>query len=148
MREPIARAARMDPEDLKFSGSSVRLSIQPQDLDNLARIDSVRHIEEYAPPKLLNNMALEIIRAKDTHDNVHLEGTGQIVAVCDTGFDKGSLSDVHPAFKNRVIKLYSLGRNKSNDPHGHGTHVAGSAVGDGQSNSMGGLIRGTAPKAK
>jgi len=148
VREPIAGAARMDPDDLKFSGNSVRLTVQPQDLDNLARIDSVRHIEEYAPPKLLNNVALGILQANNTHDMVHLEGTGQIIAVCDTGFDKGSLSDVHPAFKDRVIKLYSLGRNKANDPHGHGTHVAGSAVGDGQSNTMGGLIRGTAPKAK
>lgn len=148
VREPIARAARMDPDDLRFSGNSVRLIVQPQDLDNLARIDSIRHIEEYAPPKLLNNVALGILQASETHAIAHLEGSGQIIAVCDTGFDKGSISDVHPAFINRVVKLYSLGRNKSNDPHGHGTHVAGSAVGDGQSNTMGGPIRGTAPKAK
>jgi len=148
LREPIALAASMDPDDLHFTGNSVRLTVQPQDIDDLARIDGVRHIEEYAAPKLLNNVALGIIGASDTHAVVQLEGAGQIVAVCDTGFDKGSTSDVHPAFDNRVIKLYSLGRSKSNDPHGHGTHVAGSAVGDGQSEIMGGPIRGTAPKAK
>jgi hypothetical protein len=147
VREPIALAARMDPDDLEFSGKSVRLTVPSQDLNRLGRIDSVRHIEEYVPPKLHNNVALDIINASDTHDI--LEGEGQIIAICDTGFDKGSLSNVHPAFNNRLIKLYSLGRNnESNDPHGHGTHVAGSAVGDGQSNTMGGPIRGTAPKAK
>src|SRR5262249_17102855 len=51
----------------------------------------------------------------------------------------------------RVLKLYALGRPnpaKADDPHGHGTHVAGSALGDGNSPSMGGAIRGTAPQAK
>jgi serine protease AprX len=93
-----------------------------------------------------------------------LQGEGQIVTVCDTGFDKGSIEDVHPAFLGRVLKLYSLGRpdrvevaangeiqripGKSNDPNGHGTHVAGSVLGDGKSEAMGGYIRGTAPKAQ
>src|SRR6266581_1518046 len=66
----------------------------------------------------------------------------------DPGFDKGSTSDVHPAFTGRVTKLYDLGRtSKTDDPDGHGTHVAGSALGDGYSSTMGGAIQGTAPKA-
>ena len=68
--------------------------------------------------------------------------------MCDTGFDKGSLTNVHPAFANRVQKLYALGRSgKSNDPHGHGTHVAGSVLGDGHAAGHGD-VKGTAPAAK
>jgi hypothetical protein len=70
------------------------------------------------------------------------------VAVADTGFDTGSRINVHPAFKGRVKKLYGLGRpGISDDPHGHGTHVAGSVLGDGVSATEGN-IRGTAPKAR
>src|SRR5439155_9321918 len=66
-----------------------------------------------------------------------------------TGFDKGSTTNVHPAFKGRVAKLYALGRpGKKNDPDGHGTHVAGSVLGAGNSTSLGIKVRGTAPKAK
>jgi hypothetical protein len=77
-------------------------------------------------------------------------GDGQVVAVADTGFDRGSPANAHPAFTGRVAKLYALGRtspDKTDDPHGHGTHVAGSVLGDGNSASMGGAIQGTAPRA-
>lgn len=147
VRQQVATAARLSPGDLEFSSHSVRLSVQPQYLEDLAKIDTLRHIEEYVAPKLFNNVAAEVLAA-DTVHGIGLEGANQVIAVCDTGFDKGSTTDVHPAFTNRVIKLYALGRAIANDPNGHGTHVAGSVLGDGTSASMGGAIRGTAPKAK
>src|SRR5262249_57587445 len=55
-----------------------------------------------------------------------------------------------PAVTGRMRKLYALGRTnpaKTDDPHGHGTHVAGSVLGDGNSASVGGIIQGTAPRA-
>lgn len=148
LRERIASAARVDPQSLQFSSNSVRLSIQPQYLEDLAHIDEVRHIEEYITPQLFNNKALEILQADKVHTDVRLEGEGEIVAVADTGFDKGTMDDVHPAFTGRVVRLYALGRTTATDPDGHGTHVAGSVLGDGHSQTMGGTIRGSAPKAK
>ena len=148
VRDRIAAAARVNPTELQFSSNSVRLSIQPQYLGDLASIDEVRHVEEYVPPQLFNKVALEVINADKTHSTAALEGENQVVAVCDTGFDKGSTTNVHPAFTERVLKLYNLGRASASDPDGHGTHVAGSVLGDGKSETMGGLIRGTAPKAK
>jgi serine protease AprX len=147
LRQQLADAARLNIEDLQFGSHSIRLSVQPQYLEDLAKIDRVRSIEEHVVPKLCNNVAVGVLKADRVHSS-GLEGANQTIAICDTGFDKGSTSNVHPAFQNRVVKLYALGRSTANDPDGHGTHVAGSVLGDGTSTSMGGAIRGTAPKAK
>ncbi|MBD0344646.1 MAG: S8 family serine peptidase [Coleofasciculus sp. Co-bin14] len=148
LRDRVATAARLNAEDLEFSSNSVRLTVQPRYLEDLAQIDEVRHIEEFVPRQLFNNVAIQVLNAVQTHNTVNLQGENQVVAVADTGFDKGSTTDVHPAFTNRVVKLYPLGRSTANDPNGHGTHVAGSVLGDGNSQQMGGSIQGTAPKAK
>jgi serine protease AprX len=151
VRDKLAAAAHIDPGDLQFGIHKARLNVQGRYLTDLAKIDEVRHVEEVIPMKLHNDIARGLLRVGIPLPNpgVALEGEGQVVAVADTGFDKGSTTDVHPAFVGRVQKLYALGRvNKTNDPDGHGTHVAGSVLGDGFSATMGGPIRGTAPKAR
>jgi serine protease AprX len=151
VREKVAEAARIDPEDLQPSGQKVRLVVQSKYLPDLADIDEVRHIEKVVPYKLSNDIARRILRAEldDANPEVAGEGEGQVVAVTDTGFDRGSTADVHPAFLGRVANLYALGRpNKANDPNGHGTHVAGSVLGDGHSERLGLSVRGTAPQAR
>jgi hypothetical protein len=150
VRANIARAAGLDVDDVKITGNKVRLTVSSRSLPTLAEIDEVRSIEKVSPKKLQNDVARGILRVGlPLPDSTVLEGAGQIVAVCDTGLDKGSTTNVHPAFKGRVAKLYALGRpGKKNDPDGHGTHVAGSVLGDGDSPTLGIKIRGTAPKAR
>jgi len=150
VRTRIAQASRLDPDDLQVSSNKIRLTVRPQALEDLAAIDEVKTIQKVPENKLFNNVALGIIGADRTHNDSNLKGEGQVIAICDTGFDKGDTTNVHPAFVGRVLKLYgSSGRNgKKNDPNGHGTHVAGSVLGDGYSATMGGSIRGTAPAAK
>ena len=149
LRTKIAAAARLSPADLKMSRHKVRLQVQERYLDDLAAIDEVRHLEEVPEVKLFNNVARSILNAHVVLNGTAFEADGQIVAVNDTGFDMGSTTNVHPAFTGRVLKLVALGRpNRADDPEGHGTHVAGSVLGNGNSNTMGGSIQGTAPKAK
>src|SRR6185295_6272352 len=127
----------------------VRLHVQERYLNDLAAIDAVRHVEEVPSVKLFNNVARPILNAQVVMGGTTFAGDGQIVVVNDTGFDKGSTTNVHPAFTGRVVKLVALGRpGQSDDPEGHGTHVSGSVLGNGNSASMGGAIQGTAPKAK
>ena len=151
VKKDIAAAAGVDADDVQVGRRKVRLTVQEGELPKLAALDEVHHIEEVPTRQLFNNVARPILDAEVVVNGTHYQGDGEIIAVADTGFDKGSTSNVHPAFTGRVAKLYALGRTspaKRNDPHGHGTHVAGSALGDGHSASMGGAIQGTAPRAR
>jgi subtilisin family serine protease len=144
----IAAAAHLAPAQVRVLRGKVRVVVKARRLADLAALEEVRHIEEIVPRKLQNTVARKVLRMPGGNTPAGGEGEGEIVAVADTGFDKGSTTDVHPAFKGRVKKLYALGRpGLKNDPDGHGTHVAGSVLGDGVSSTEG-AIRGTAPKAK
>jgi serine protease AprX len=150
LKKQIAAAARLSLDDLEVGRDKVRVSVQERYLNDLAALDQVRSIEEVPRRKLFNNVARTILHAQVVVNGTTYEGKGQVIAVADTGFDKGSTTNVHPAFTGRVAKLYALGRTnppKANDPHGHGTHVAGSVLGRGNSPAMGGAIYGAAPKA-
>ncbi len=148
LKAKIAAAARVNPDDLEMGRHKVRLHVQDRYLDDLAALDEVRHMESAPVYRLYNNVARPILHADVVISGTTYAGAGQLVVVNDTGFDKGSTTDVHPAFTGRVKKLVPLGRSTADDPDGHGTHVAGSVLGDGNSPKMGGKIQGTAPKAK
>nr|MBC7245292.1 S8 family serine peptidase [Chloroflexota bacterium] len=115
--------------------------------DEIAALPEVAVMEEYVPPKLHNDVARVLLGIdRPAHPNptadIPQTGEGQIVAVADTGLDAR-----HPDFQGRIAGVVAWGRpNDPSDPHGHGTHVAGSVLGDGS--ASGGHIRGTAPKAK
>lgn len=146
--EDVARAAGLDAHSLQPSGQKIRTMVDRTRLRAIAALDEVRHIEKVFDPTLSNDVAIGIMRTDVVHQrNPALRGAGQIVAVCDTGFDVGKEDDVHPAFTGRVTKLYALGRTgTADDPHGHGTHVAGSILGDGNAQNHG-QVTGSAPQA-
>jgi serine protease AprX len=147
VRNNIAAAAGVDASQLQAGRGKVRLTIEERRLDNIAAIDEVRSIEKFFPPRPTNDIARRILTVDQAQAANAMRGEGQIVCVCDTGFDRGDTIDVHPAFTDRVIKLYPLGRNSASDPDGHGTHVCGSVLGDGVAED-GTVIRGAAPAAR
>jgi serine protease AprX len=148
--EKIAEAAQVSPDLIQVGRNKVRLTVKARQLDALANVDGVRTVEEVRPRKLLNNVARKILGAPVVGAaNPSFFGEGQIVAIADTGFDRGSTTDTHPAFTGRVQKLYPLGRpNDATDTDGHGTHVCGSVLGNGTSAILNISIQGTAPEAK
>ena len=149
IRDKLAAAVNLDASDLSPTRHKIRLNVEANQLNALASIDEVRHVEEVAPMKLHNDIARQILNVEPPpNPGTIIEGDGQTVAVADTGFDTGSTTDVHDAFTGRVAQLYALGRATANDPNGHGTHVAGSVLGDGNSAALGHAVRGTAPSAQ
>lgn len=116
-------------------------------IEELAMLPEVAIIEEYVPPELHNDVARNLLGIDpDASGNptqpLPFTGQGEIIGVADTGLD-----DTHPDFQGRIVRISPLGRpGDASDPDGHGTHVAGSVLGNGSSSS--GQIRGTAPDAQ
>ncbi|MFI8835037.1 S8 family serine peptidase [Streptomyces afghaniensis] len=148
VRQRIAAAAGISPDDLYPARDKLRVEVPEESLAALTAMDEVRQIEEVPERSLYDGVARPILHADVLVDGTPQQGEGQIVAVADTGFDLGSTTNVHSAFTGRVARLYALGRpTRADDPDGHGTHVAGSVLGDATSAAMGGAVQGTAPRA-
>jgi subtilisin family serine protease len=81
-----------------------------------------------------------------------LTGAGQVVALADSGLGNGQMDDPHPDLRSqpgqmpKVIMLSSwAGREKPDDPNGHGTHMAATIAGTGAASN--GKFAGLAPGA-
>ena len=135
----------------RSSGSN--WSTRPADRCWLRLLPPPRRPPTFAPDTLLG--ALDV-------PDTRLDGTGQIIAVSDTGLDTG-LNDgkLHPDFRGRVAFLKSwpvnpswqsylkhpgAGDDAADRNSGHGTHVAGLALGSGAASQA--RLRGVAPGAR
>src|SRR5262249_18953519 len=113
-------------------------------LDELAMQPEVDTVAEHKEPKLYNDysrrlLAIDAATGANPSSFITQDGTDQIIAVADTGID-----DAHPDFQGRIVGKVARGRpGDTSDPIGHGTHVAGSVLGDGAASL--GQIKGVAP---
>ena len=136
----------------------------------LAEQDEIEWMEEKMWIELQNDVADTIVKADDLWDQTivnsinsswnSVDGTGIIVTVADTGLDSGTNdSTMHADFRDHIVDVVSWGMSASDasscgspaddgaaDTDGHGTHVAGSVLGDGTNSS--GNIKGIAPEAR
>lgn len=137
---------------IERSGAQVVIALDPGRVAELATIPSVRWISRYVAAQLCNTVAVDLVNVRAVRDGtapLGLLGTGQIVAVTDSGLDAA-----HPDIAERVVAAYSYGRptgeeggpGRTDDPDGHGTHVTGSILGGGSASS--GQVKGMAPEAR
>jgi subtilisin family serine protease len=132
----------------------------------LSAVHGVKFIRQQVIPRTANNVATGIMGRAHVAANpsgVNLAGTGEVIAVCDTGLDTGNPASIHPDFAGRVIAIKSypitpdwnsVVSNPGGDDgpsdldSGHGTHVSGSVFGNGAASAGGPApIRGHAHKA-
>ncbi len=91
--------------------------------------------------KALNDDADDVLGGPKIRNNLGVNGSGITIAVLDTGVNSS-----HPDFQGRIVDQKDFTEsNTVEDKNGHGTHVAGSALGDGSASS--GQYAGTAPEA-
>jgi serine protease AprX len=141
----------LEAQNIDVAGSGGRkvrvYALEESDVpDRIGNLPEVAEVMEFVPPKLHNDAACRLLGIdadeSQTARLVPQDGEGEIVGVADTGIDES-----HPDFAGRIIRVVALGRQgDASDPHGHGTHVAGSVLGDGSASN--GAIHGAAPKAK
>lgn len=127
----------------------LRAILPAQTAVELARLPEVQWVEHHEPPRLLNDLAASgpRLNVDAVRDNHGLVGTGQIVAIADTGLDTGDTNTLHPDFAGRLLQVFDTGRLTNwSDTYYHGTHVAGSVLGAGA--ASGGQYRGMAPGAR
>ncbi len=119
--------------------SKLHVTISPHLLDALAAIPGVYWVERAPQWQLYNDEAVDVMGVREVWNTHGLRGAGQVVGVCDSGLDQGSASPgaLHDDFEDgsgssRVTAIYDLAGDGTNDVNsGHGTHVAGSVLGNG-----------------
>ncbi|MCI0522006.1 MAG: S8 family serine peptidase [Chloroflexi bacterium] len=139
------------------SAGYLRLSLPAASVESLAALADVVWVEPYRAPALLNDAAGGVMNTDTIQSSLGLYGAGQKVAVADSGLDNGSLTNLHPDIRGRVLQAYCLGRPSPcdwSDYVAHGTHVAGSVLGNGSlsgsspsTHQYSGSYAGSAPEA-
>jgi serine protease AprX len=104
---------------------------------SVSRIRSARRLDLYQPPSLLTSHARPLVGVEGLKWN----GTGEVVAVFDSGIDNG-----HEDFTGQIASLDNVDGASKEDTIGHGTHVAGIVAGTGA--ASGGENKGIAPGAR
>jgi hypothetical protein len=132
--------------------------------------EGLQSLGEKSIPTSCNEKAREVIGSGVIQSNpistIGLTGDGEIIAIADSGLDTGEAETLHQDFRGRVKWINSYPIPSSLDSYvlnpgdndgaadkysGHGTHVAGSALGNGQQAKTLGILpipAGMAPDAE
>jgi len=143
----------------KLQGEAM-ISMPADRVFELTRIRAIMWIEEYHLPVLFNDTSRDIMDVTPVWTAPeNLRGAGQIIAVADTGLDSGvNDGSLHEDFQGQVTRIFSwpvaptagytnvdADDGSADLDSGHGTHVAGTVLGNGSSSALG--YGGIAPEA-
>ncbi len=158
-RAAAAAAARgAGARVIRREGRSLVVSAREAQIEALARQADVSWIENFLLREKHNEYGGQVILGAQTANGLGYDGSTQTVAVADTGIGGGTAATAHPDIPaTRVASIfnwpgtpspgcYSIPDDGAMDVDtGHGTHVSGSVLGDGNASGQG---KGTAPGAR
>lgn len=114
----------------------VEAVIPPSLFSKLALKSEILSVWPKPVKKIMNEVArtVGLMNVEKANESGYT-GKGTMVIVSDTGLDSGDLENIHDDFKDKTV-IGAIGelnteRTDWSDIQGHGTHVAGSAVGTG-----------------
>ncbi|MBT6972647.1 MAG: S8 family serine peptidase, partial [Euryarchaeota archaeon] len=104
-------------------------------ITDLLADDSILHISLLEASTPLNSYAAQTVELDEVLGtlNMDLDGTGEVIGVADTGIDSS-----HPDLNQKILSIktqYGLDTSSLDKNTGHGTHVVGTILGDGSSDS-------------
>ncbi|MBN2497062.1 MAG: S8 family serine peptidase, partial [Deltaproteobacteria bacterium] len=138
---------------------SLQIALSAERLGELARMRGLSWVEPLRRPVLVNDVARSagLMAVEPVWQDLGLYGEGQIVAVCDTGLDRGvNNASMNDDFEGRIVAIHDLSGTGADDVcSGHGSHVAGSVLGNGVNSGSdpaghdyAGSFAGIAPEAR
>lgn len=149
--------------------TTVVATVPSNAIADIANEPGVQAILPFSFPEFHNDRATVAMSAPADRvfADLELRGTGQIVGIADSGLDTGDPATVHLDVRGRVVSITSLPTNPFYLPYihdappaddgaadtgsAHGTHVAGSVLGNGAAAAAAGVAaapRGMAPEAR
>lgn len=153
-----AAIARTNAQVLGRQGNYLLVGADSAQLDALAQVVDVAWVENFLLPEKHNQYGAGAIMGSNTANALGYDGSTQTVAVADTGLGGGTAATAHPDIPSaRITAVYNwpgttdscfqtiVDDGAQDVDSGHGTHVAGSVLSDGDA---GGNNKGTAPAAK
>jgi subtilisin family serine protease len=125
-------------------GPLVRATLPPARLDSITQHPAVSWIEPYYAPEITNIEARQIMRVSSAWEARDLFGAGQIIAVADSGLSVEGALNID--FAGRLLRAFTpaelapyhpecAAKTTWTDLNGHGTHVAGSLLGNGRNSN-------------
>lgn len=137
------------------AGTLIRARLTSEQVVALAARGDVRWMELFDRPQVMNDYAVEpqAMNVRPTWVVHGLSGAGQRISTSDSGIDTGDTETMHADLKNQILAIKVVDGCNTQDVLGHGTHTAGSIVGDGTLSGDAksyprGPVRGTAWGAK
>ena len=113
--------------------ASRAVKIKAKDVDAIASRSDVAYMSLDREVKLLGHVSLTTgaDAAKAIGGTTKYDGTGIGIAVFDSGIDPNHISLNDATNATRIVKSVDFtGENRTDDPYGHGTHVAALAAGN------------------
>jgi hypothetical protein len=147
-------------EVVSASGNVMVIAADSPELDAVAHILDVAWIENFVFYEKHNEYGAGVILNASAANAAGYDGSGEIIAIADSGLGGGTTTTGHPDIPStRIAAIHSwtasppsvsgcyttYDNGAKDEDSGHGTHVAVSALGDG---GTGGIARGTAPAAR
>ncbi|MEZ4714001.1 MAG: S8 family serine peptidase [Caldilineaceae bacterium] len=135
-----AQGATVLEEAVTAGGPVFRITAPASTLSAVSQYAGVSWVERYLEPQLFNAEGRKIIGAENVWQNSGFFGANQIIAISDSGLSvQGDLSN---DFEGRLLRAFSpsemnlasaqcSAKTDWTDLNGHGTHVAGSVLGNG-----------------
>ncbi|MCB0097669.1 MAG: S8 family serine peptidase, partial [Caldilineaceae bacterium] len=135
-----AQGATVLEEAVTVSGAVFRISAPASSIRAVSQYPGVSWVERYLEPQLLNAEGRKILGAENVWQNSGFFGANQIIAISDSGLSvQGDLSN---DFEGRLLRAFApsemnlasaqcSAKTDWTDLNGHGTHVAGSVLGNG-----------------